>query len=160
MKQKYTIVIDEEENTLLLREFAELDKDMLSLLCEQRYDRAAVEAAMAEGNEALMSLLRTKNMYPPSSYMEKMIEAVKEVCGPDASPSSEILFDDSELFNVESDEIDALADLDEESSDIDDLLEEDALEDDFVGDSDISNIGSNSSIKIADDDSLDIEDET
>ena len=34
MKQKYEIIKDYEKNTLILREYAELDKDTLSPLCE------------------------------------------------------------------------------------------------------------------------------
>jgi len=165
MKQKFMIVRDDEKNSLILREFAELDKDILSLLCEQMYDRNAVEAKIAEGDEALITLLRTKNMFPPRSCMEKIVSAVREVYGPDGPSSAEAVFDDSQLLTpttaaVIPDEIDALAVIEEDSSDIDDLLEEEALEDDFVGEEAISNIASNSSIKIADDEALDIEDET
>jgi len=164
MKQKYMIVRDDEKNSLILREFAELDKDILSLLCEQIYDRNAVQAKMAESDMALVTLLRTKNMFPPSSCMEKIVSAVREVYGPDGPSSAEAVFDDSQLLAPTAaaipDEIDALAVIEEDSSDIDDLLEEEALEDDFVGEEAISNIASNSSIKIADDEALDIEDET
>jgi hypothetical protein len=34
MKQKYAIVRDDKNKQLIVREFAELDKEILSLLCE------------------------------------------------------------------------------------------------------------------------------
>ncbi|MGE0083660.1 MAG: hypothetical protein AB7S75_04500 [Desulfococcaceae bacterium] len=164
MKQKYMIVRDDEKNSLILREFAELDKDILSLLCEQVYDRNAVLAALGESDDALIALLRTKNLFPPASYMEKIVKAVSEVYGPEGPASAEAVFDDSQLLTVTAavipDDLEALTVIEEDSSDIDELLEEDALEDDFVGEETISNIASNSSIKIADDEALDIEDET
>lgn len=164
MKQKYMIVRDDEKNSLILREFAELDKDILSLLCEQVYERNEVQARMTESDDALVALLRTKNLFPPTSYMEKIVSAVREVYGPDGPSSAEAVFDDTQLLattvTVIPDEMDALTSIEEDSSDIDDLLEEEALEDDFVGEDAISSISSNSSIKIADDEALDIEDET
>ncbi len=166
MKQKYMIVRDDEKNSLILREFAELDKDILSLLCEQMYERNAVLTKMADSDDALTALLRTKNMFPPASYMEKIVRAVREVYGPDGPASAEAVFDDSQLLTpvpaaaVIPEDLEALTVIEDESSDIDDLLEEDALEDDFVGEDAINNIASNSSIKIADDEALDIEDET
>lgn len=158
------IVRDDEKNSLILREFAELDKDILSLLCEQVYPQNEVQAKMAEGDAALVALLRTKNLFPPTSYMEKIVSAVREVYGTDGPSSAEAVFDDSQLLSATAsampDEMENLDSIEEDSSDLDDLLEEEALEDDFVGEDAISSISSNSSIKIADDEALDIEDET
>ncbi|QTA78203.1 Uncharacterized protein dnl_04200 [Desulfonema limicola] len=160
MKQKYQLSKDNETNQLILKEFAELDKDILSLLCEQVYDSSLVEAAAGENRETLIALLRTQNMYPPSLYMEKIADSVIELYGPGDISSAEIFFDDSDFLVSQQEEIDALAGLDDDSDDLDDLLDDaDDLDDALVDDDDISNIGSNSSIKIADDESLDIEDD-
>ncbi|MCK7503842.1 MAG: hypothetical protein MZV70_06840 [Desulfobacterales bacterium] len=43
MKQKYEILRDEDSKRLIIREYAELDKDVMSLLCEESYDRKAVK---------------------------------------------------------------------------------------------------------------------
>jgi hypothetical protein len=37
MKQKYEILKDEDNKRLIIREYAELDKDVMSLLCEESY---------------------------------------------------------------------------------------------------------------------------
>ena len=42
MKQQYTILKDHDKSRLIIREFGELDKDSLSLLCEESYDDAVV----------------------------------------------------------------------------------------------------------------------
>jgi len=159
MKQKYQLLKDDEKNQLIIKEFAELDKDILSILCEQTYDSAAVEAAKKESRETLITLLRTHNMYPPSLYMEKIVDSVMELYGSGDVSSAEIFFDDTEFLINQQEEIDALAEIEEEEE-LDDLLDDaDDLDTALVNTDDISNISANSSIKIADDESLDIEDD-
>ena len=65
MKQKYTIIKDSTNKQLIIREFAELDKEILSLLCEETYEQKAILAAIKKGKDNLISALRTKNLYPP-----------------------------------------------------------------------------------------------
>jgi hypothetical protein len=79
MKQKYTIVRDDKNNQLIIREFAELDKEILSLLCEETYDQKLIRAAIKSGKEELIAALRTNNLYPPGIYADKIANAVKEL---------------------------------------------------------------------------------
>ena len=65
MKQKYQIQLNRAENQIVIRENAELDKELMSLLCEERFAVAALEAARQDGPDALVAALRTKNLYPP-----------------------------------------------------------------------------------------------
>ena len=48
MKQKYVILRSENNTELTIKEYAELDKDVMSLLCEETYDNNRIEAAMKE----------------------------------------------------------------------------------------------------------------
>ena len=160
MKQKYEIVRDDEKNQLVLREHAELDKDMMSLLCEQTYTQADVEEAIRNGPQALMNVLRTKNMYPPGYYIERIAAAIVEITGQGDKTSAELVFDDLEFLTREEQKTDVLTNImEDESSDLDDLLEDEDNMDEEFEDEGIGNIGSNSSLKIADDESLDIDDE-
>ncbi len=158
MRQKYIVVKDTEKNKIILQEYAELDKDDMSLLCEETYNADAFESAFETSRTALISAIRTRNMYPPSGYTEQIVDGVIALLNSDEEQTSvEILFSDADLLKAEREELEAM---EEESTDIEDLLEDtDNLEDEFGEDDTISNIGSNSSIKIADDESLDIEDE-
>lgn len=160
MKQKYEIVRDDEKNQLVLREHAELDKDIMSLLCEQTYAQADVEEAIKNGPQALMNVLRTKNMYPPGYYIERIAAAIVEITGQGDKTSAELIFDDLEFLTREEQKTDVLTNImEDESSDLDDLLEDEDNMDEEFEDEGIGKIGSNSSLKIADDDSLDIDDE-
>ena len=49
MKQKYTIHKDTDNKRLIIKEYAELDKEILSLLCEESYDDAWVTSAIQNG---------------------------------------------------------------------------------------------------------------
>jgi hypothetical protein len=159
MKQKYMILKDEEKNEYVLREFAELDKDILSLLCEERYSREVVEAAIRKGRAEFFQTLRTPNMYPPASYIERIADLIAALDAGEVESPAEIVLDDVENIIRDRKEAEAAAVEEDEASDIDELLDDDdSIEDEF-DDDDIPSIDSNSSIKIADDDSLDVDDE-
>ena len=152
MKQKYEIIKDNEKNTLILREYAELDKDTLSPLCEESYDITAIAAAVSGGKSALIAALRTKNMYPPGLYAEKITDTVSELLRDGEKQAAELLFDDIELLNRERErEIREAVIKDEvEVEEIDELLTDDFEddEDDFEGGGEIKDINS---LKVADD---------
>jgi len=152
MKQKYEIIKDNEKNTLILREYAELDKDTLSPLCEESYDITAIAAAVSGGKSALIAALRTKNMYPPGLYAEKIAATVTELLGDGEKQAAELLFDDIELLNREREREIREAEIKDEVEveEIDELLTDDFEddEDDFEGGGEIKDINS---LKVADD---------
>ncbi len=76
MKQKYSITRDDEKQVLTIREYAELDKEMMSLLCEETYSQQELMEAAEDGIDALLAAIRTNNMYPPAVYAEPIAEAV------------------------------------------------------------------------------------
>ena len=155
MKQKYEILKNEDGTRFIIRELAELDKDIMSLLCEESYDASVVESAIGAGKERLISTIRTKNLYPPRSYAEKLAEAVMNFDDAKNQEPVIVLFDDTSTLSKEI-LVEELMDLgDEETEVLDDLLD-----DDFEDNPDESDeIKIDSSIKIADDDVGDVEDD-
>ncbi|MBW2563563.1 MAG: hypothetical protein JRE29_05935 [Deltaproteobacteria bacterium] len=125
MKQKYLISKEDDQKKLIIKEFAELDKEMLSLLCEEEYDNKIIKSAISKGKEALISELRTNNMYPPSVYAEKIAQAVIDIFDSKDSQSIELSFNDVDLLikeqapSEDTDEIESIAD------DIDELIGDD-----------------------------------
>jgi hypothetical protein len=135
MKQKYLVLLDNEAGKLAIQEYAELDKEMLSLLCEETYDAAAIKAAMEKDRNALIQALRTHNMYPPGTYTERIADAIIEMFQPGANSSAELFFEERDMFEpvVESvvNEPDDDEDDDEDTGiEVDDLLDDD-IDDDF-----------------------------
>ena len=153
MKQKYTIVRDDQNNRLIIREFAELDKQILSLLCEETYDSKMIHAAIKQGSSHLISALRTNNLYPPGIYAAKIAESVTDLYATKGQESVDLFFDDLELLAVESRPAtknnDVQKPVEEQGEDVDELLEDD-FETEYEEKDKISKL--NSSLKIADDD--------
>lgn len=121
MKQKYLISKEDDKNKLIIKEFAELDKERLSLLCEEEYDNKIIKSAILKGKEALISQLRTNNMYPPGVYAEKIAQAVIDIFGSKDSQSIELSFNDVDLLIKEQAPSE---DIDETKSVVDDDVDE------------------------------------
>jgi hypothetical protein len=158
MKQKYVVLLDNEAGKLAIQEYAELDKEMLSLLCEETYDAATIKAAMEKDRNALIQALRTHNMYPPGTYTERIADAIVEMFQPGANSSAELFFEERDMFEpvVETavDEPDDDEDEDEDAGlEVDDLLDDD-IDDDIDEDYEEKGIikGLKKSIKISDED--------
>ena len=153
MKQKYTIVRDDKNNQLIIREFAELDKQILSLLCEETYDSKMIRAAIKQGGGHLIAALRTNNLYPPGIYAAKIAESVTALYATRGHEAVDLFFDDLELLAVESrserKNVVEEEPVEEQGEDVDELLEDD-FESEYENKDKISKL--NSSLKIADDD--------
>lgn len=157
MKQKYSILKDDKKNKLIIREYAELDKEILSLLCEEIYDNESIETAIAKGKETLISTLRTKALFPISIYAEKIAEAVINMYEHENDQSVELFFNDRDIFT--KDRVAPVVEVEVESdpAEIDELLEGDTSGSDLDDDSEIKNI--TRPIKVDDEEPNNIEDE-
>jgi hypothetical protein len=167
MKHKYTISRDPEKGCLILREYGELDKEMMSFLCEASYNDEAVQTAITKGKDALVTVLRTENMYPPNLYADKIADSVVAVYDTENdTQSTEIIFDDldwltkdQEGYVIEEDVVDEDNDddIDDDADENIDELLEDNFEDDFGND---DGLKLDSPLKIADDESADFEEDS
>jgi hypothetical protein len=156
MKQKYAIIRDDDQKKLIVREYAELDKEMMSLLCEENYDREVMAAAVQEGHQAVIDAIRTNNMYPPTIFAEPIAKAIEGLFAEDGNSSAELFFDDKEFFIKETEVIAVVPD--EEIKDevaVDELLVDD-IDEDFGDDQVLTDF--KSTLQVADDDSSDVED--
>jgi hypothetical protein len=152
MKQKYLIINDKKNKQFKIQEFAELNKEMLSLLCEEAYDYANIKSAVSEGKEALISTLRTNNFYPPGIYAEKIAAAVYQLHKSKAEEPVELFFDDVNLLikKRKSTDTSGSGQPEDDSADLDEMLEDDFDDDDFPEKDRVKKI--DSSLKIEDDD--------
>jgi hypothetical protein len=157
MKQKYSILKDDKKNKLIIREYAELDKEILSLLCEEIYDNESIETAIAKGKETLISTLRTKALFPISIYAEKIAEAVINMYEHDNDQSVELFFNDRDILAKGRRAPVVEVEVESDPAEIDELLEGDISDSDLDGDSEIKNI--TRPIKVDDEDLNNIEDE-
>jgi hypothetical protein len=157
MKQKFEI--QGQGDKLVIKEYAELDKEMMSLLCEESYERSVIGEAVSRGTEATMAAIRTKNMYPPTAYAEKLGTAIAEMFDSSSEGPVEVVINDLELLASsiadQEDEADEL----EDETDIDDLLEDDVDTDEDNLEDEIAVKKIKSSLKVADDEAADLDDD-
>ena len=153
MKQKYLILKNDKKTKLIIREFAELDKEMFSFLCEEAFDDESITSAIAIGEDALIETLRTKNLFPIGICAKKIAAAVTKMYESGNDQSVELLFDDHNLLKKEQKEPAVEDDIESEDNtveiddlfeddtvEIDDLLEEDTPEPDYDDKKEIENI--------------------
>jgi hypothetical protein len=156
MKQKYLIINDRENKQFKIQEFAELNKETLSLLCEEAYDYKTIKSAVSAGKDALISTLRTNNLYPPGIYAEKIANAVIELHTSKDEESVELFFDDISLLAKKRKSSEITEQLEDDSADLDGMLEDD-FDDDLSEKNGLKKI--DTSLKVEDDDYVDINDE-
>lgn len=156
MKQKFQIHKNDTDQQLIIKESAELDKDVMSLLCEVTFEADVIKSAMENGREALIAALRTRNMYPPRIYAEMIADTVLNLYQSSETDAAELMFDDLDLLTHERAAAAILDDIEDEAGEIDELLDDD-FDDDFDDEDDIKKI--NSPIKIDDDSSSDLDEE-
>jgi len=164
MKQKYLILKGEDKKSIIIKEFAELDKDMLSLLCEETYDIKGIETAVSGGKDAVVSAIRTSNMYPAGVYAEKIADSIITLYQSKDQDSVEVYFDDFDLISAKRKKAAAAAEAAaaaaaEESAEIDELIEDDDKYDEDFDDKSTPIKKIDSSIKVEDDDSVDIDED-
>lgn len=159
MKQKYLILNDRENKQIKIQEFAELNKETLSLLCEEAYDYKTIKSAISIGKDELIAALRTNNMYPPGIYANQIADAVIDIHKSKEQESVELFFDDINLLTKSRKAIKIAGqdDDDDESTDLVEMLEDD-YDDEYSEKDEIKKI--DSSLKIADDDYVDGDDDS
>lgn len=156
MKQKYSISKDTDNQQIIINEYAELDKEIMSLLCSQTYDFETIGAAIKKGKDTLFQTIRNVNFYPPYFYTNAIAETIIGLMDSEDNGPRELFFDDVDLLSTEQAELDDMDSIEDEPDTIDELLDDD-IEESFDDDETLGNI--NSPLKIADDESLDIEDD-
>jgi len=128
MKQKYLIINDRENKRIKIQEFAELNKEMLSLLCEETYEYKILKSAIASGTETLITALRTNNLYPPGIYAEQIASAVAELYKSKDRDTLELFFDDVNLLEKNRAAAEITQQLGDDSSELEEMLEDDYQE--------------------------------
>ena len=127
---------NDEKNQLTIQEFAEIEKqDEHTLLCEETYSAKDIESAISKGKEALISALRTVNLYPPGLSVGKIAEAVMTLYNSAHEQSIELFIDDRDFLlkdRKKSQDVVAIEDepdefdktLEQEPEELDELLED------------------------------------
>jgi len=112
MRHKFLIKRNEIKKELRIREYANLEREpknewqrsdatAFSLIGEETYGKGAVTVAIEKGKQHLISVLRTRNMYPIGIYAEEIAVSVIGLYASEEKQSVELSFDDKAYFEVE-----------------------------------------------------------
>ena len=154
MKQKYTMMRSDDKTKLVIQEFAELDKDVMSLLCEESYDFKTIKSAIKGGKEALINALRTPNMYPAKACADKIADSVMALQDSPDQNSVEVFFDDFDFIAPRRSKTNKKDAIEKDAAEIDAFVE-DEFDEDYDEKPSIDT--NNPSIKVEEEDMSDIE---
>jgi hypothetical protein len=110
MIQKFKISRDDENDILILEEFAVLDgvrrnidyqdlnEEDFSIVCKEKYDRKKLETALLKNKHAIILSIRTNNMYPIGDYAEAIADSITNLYESESSQIVELIFDDQKLL--------------------------------------------------------------
>ena len=111
MKQRYTISKEGLDNNLIIREYAVIGKapnqtygstplqDEYALLYQENYNGKEIEPWISKGINELITALRTDNLFPIGVLANKIAESVMGLYRSSEDGSTELLFDDIEMFD-------------------------------------------------------------
>lgn len=109
MLQRYDISMDQAANRLSIEEYAKDRKisknpnsyasitDGFSLMYKTSYNGDLIRAAMREGINALISVLRSCNFFPARVRAEIIAAKVIEILKDNSAATSELFFDDNAI---------------------------------------------------------------
>ena len=134
MKYRYVLSKDYDTGQLIIKEYAELSKEIFSTVCESNYDVKQIEEAMAKGDEAVAAKIRTPSFYPPGNFLERIAQSVTELMASGEQGMVEVYCDDTEFLAKSLDGSETFEKLDDEDADedADDFIDDD-LPDNFDG---------------------------
>ena len=145
MKQKYHIWKNDKEKKLLIQEFAILTSNLrkqripaiqdddFSLLCEQTYLGDEVKKASSGGKDHVIELLRSQHFFPIGQYADKIAEAVMAMYSSKGEQYEDLIFDDKEILMDETNQSEAIVEIEKDSSVDDEDVNSEGL-DDFTED--------------------------
>jgi len=112
MRQKYVISRNGAKNELSISEYAIVDKNLnkvassmlikenYSFLCEETYESEMIVSSISKGMNALVTSLRTHNIFPIEPYAAKIAESVVALYDLSEDGSVELFFDDVDLISI------------------------------------------------------------
>ena len=98
MRFKYTLEKNSQDK-LIIREYTETDDELYSLQNEIAYDEHILSSAISKGENDLLSILRTDNLYPPRVYAAMLSDMVFEILNSDKKASMELVVDDLDYLD-------------------------------------------------------------
>ncbi len=94
MKQKYTISRNDDDISIIITEYSEVDKDMYAQLCTETILIADLPDPLQDNPESIIHTFRTRNMFPPSDYAVRIANSLAQLLSDDSQRIIEVKIDD------------------------------------------------------------------
>ncbi len=94
MKQKFAISRNDENTSIIITEYSEVDKDVFAQLCTETFPIKALQNPSKDNPEGLIGILRTKNMFPPLDYAVRIADSLSQLLADNARRIIEVKIDD------------------------------------------------------------------
>ncbi len=93
MKQKYAISRNDDDASVSITEYSEVDKDIYAQLCTETFLIADLPEPQ-DNSEGIIQAFRTRNMFPPSDYAVRIAASLAQLLADDAQRIVEVKIDD------------------------------------------------------------------
>ena len=117
MRQKYFLRRDHKKHQLTIQEHVDSqresrtrddfrsDAENFELVSEGSYPDAEIVAAVSQGEDAVIDLLRTRNFYPIKACADLLAASIRDLYQDDGENALTVFFDDMDLLQTEDEEI-------------------------------------------------------
>ena len=110
MIQKYVIYRDDKNDRLVIEEYAVLERIMrnienydirsekFSFVNREKYSSQKIKAAITKNKHAIISFIRTDNLYPIGHYAGALADSISKLYESENGHTAELIFDDQDLL--------------------------------------------------------------
>lgn len=93
MKQKYAISRNDDNASITITEYSEVDKDIYAQLCTETFLIADLPEPQ-DNPDSVIQAFRTRNMFPPGDYAARIADSLAQLLADDAQRIVEVKIDD------------------------------------------------------------------
>jgi hypothetical protein len=93
MKQKYAISRNDDNVSVTITEYSEVDKDIYAQLCTETFLIADLPDP-GDNPDGVIQAFRTRNMFPPSDYAFRIADSLAQLLADDTQRIIEVKIDD------------------------------------------------------------------
>jgi len=94
MKQKYVISKNDDDASITITEFSEVDKDIYAQLCAETFLVADLPDPLQDNPEDVIDTFRSRDMFPPSDYAVRIADSLARLLADDSQRIIEVKIDD------------------------------------------------------------------
>jgi hypothetical protein len=110
MIQKYVVIRDDKNDSLVIEEYAVLERIMrntehydirsekFSFVNREKYNTQKIKAAIIKNKHAIISSIRTDSLYPIGHYANALADSIAKLYESENSRTVELIFDDQDLL--------------------------------------------------------------